>query len=208
VHTANLCTRFLLRASAFLLCALTLWYWVLAGPMTTTLLAFNQIAMKIFLGADANAVENASGDWNFRVPTDVVTNGSKIRSIEFSIAREGLLIFTFSLPVYWATALATLSAERRWRRLLLGTVVGAVIGQLCLLGYVQMSAISATGQWQPERSRAITYLLMVGSYMIARVIPYVAPFIVLLIQAPELRRQIFPWELEEPHEYKKRIKVA
>ncbi len=189
---------FLLRASSTLVLALTAWWWVLATPMVAVLAQSTEFFINLVLGSDAGLSTGAAGDWNFRVPVDLVaSNGSKIRSIEFSLGQEGLLTFTFSLPTYWAIAIATRSTRRNWLRLVWGTITVCAVEQFSLLAYVQLSGMSAGGQWEPSRSALVTYVLTVLSYMIVRVVPYVAPFVVLLALDPELRREMFLWEFDE-----------
>src|SRR5580658_4080181 len=101
--------RFVLQGSALLIGMLTLWWFALQPPMLFLLRISESVTLRLLSpGSGEPIVVDSSGDWNFRVPVQD-SQGSvpvRLRAIEFTIPRADVVLFTFSVPVFWAIALA------------------------------------------------------------------------------------------------------
>src|SRR5438128_1484275 len=111
--------RFLIRGSGLLIALLTLWWFVLLGPMLYLLKG----AAGSFLPID----EQPSGVWTIRVPVEQNLAATReapvarqLRSMDFDLARADAITFTFSLPVFWGIMLAASGAKRNLQPLLVG----------------------------------------------------------------------------------------
>jgi len=106
------------------------------------------------------------------------------------MTRSDILMFTFSLPVYWAIILASAKASDTVRALMLGTLVmsGAEIG--LLLAYAKITALSAASQLTGDEP-VFEWVRQVQFYLIVNVLPYTSPFIVALSPHSGLRSQGF-----------------
>ena len=186
-------SRFLLRGSALLVGLLTLWWFLLLGPMLYLL--------KGAAGAFLLIQENPSGDWTLRVPLKEILPATpgrpvaqQIRSIDFDLARTDAIAFTFSLPMYWAIVLAAPGVRRSLRPLLLGTVLMAAVELALLLVFARIAARNTFTQLAGVEDAAGTWIRHLGEYLVVSVIPYVAPFVVALSLHRELSREIFGWD--------------
>jgi hypothetical protein len=177
--------NFLLRGSLLLVAFLTLWWLVLRGPMLFLLRLSAEIPLRLLAGSAASLTVDPSGDWAFRLP---VTDAG-FRSIDFTIPRSDLMVFTFGLPVYWAIALA--AAPRALRVLIKGSALLAAVELLALLGFVKIEAWSVMAQLHSSSSGFIEWSLELGNYLTANVIPDTAPFLIAVALHRELRLQIF-----------------
>jgi hypothetical protein len=182
--------RFLLRGSALLICLLTLWWFVLLGPMLYLLKG----ATSVFVSIE----ENSSGAWTLRVPfvktlppTPQQSVARQIRSISIDMTRSDVTMFIFSLPVYWAIILAAPSMRRNVLPLVLGTLVMSAAEIALLLGYVEITALSAASQLT-STGHIAEWVRQVEFYLIVNVLPYVVPFIVALSLHRVLRNEVFP----------------
>jgi hypothetical protein len=185
--------QFLLRGSLLLAAMLTLWWLILLNP----LLLFLRIAADIPLGwlpgatsADPIRVE-PSGDWTCRIPVQAAGAGMRIRSIEFTVPRSDVILFTFSLPVYWAIVLAAPAARKAVRPLLWGTALVAAVEVLALVLFVVIAAQTVVAGMRPEADALGHWWREFGNYLTVNVVPPVAPFLIGLSLLPELRSSIF-----------------
>jgi hypothetical protein len=183
-------TRFLLRGSTLLFGLLTLWWFVLVGPMLYMLEAGAGVFMPI--------EESPSGDWTVRVPFDASLPATpqqpvarQLRSIDFDISRSDVITFTFSLPVYWAIILAAPNIKRNLRPLLLGTAVMAAGELALLLSFAYITASDGVSQMTGAEDATGRWIRHVGVYLVASVLPYAGPFVVALSLHRELREQVF-----------------
>ena len=182
--------RFLLRGSALVVGLLTLWWFVLLGPMLYLL----QGAAGGFL----LITENPSGDWTVRVPLEqtlVATPqrpAQQIHSVDFDIRRSDAISFTFSLPVFWAIILAAPGVRRCLRPLLLGTFLMSVAELVLLVIFAQITARNAVSQLDGASDAGGKWVRHVGEYLIISVLPYAVPFVVALSLHRELRGEILP----------------
>ncbi len=178
-------TKFLLRCSCLLVALLTLWWLALRTPMLFLLRLSAEIPIGLLWGRVASLATDASGNWAFHLPVA----DTKFHSIDFTVARSDLMVFTFGLPVYWAIALA--AAPRGLRALIKGSIVLAAIELLSLLGFVQIEAWSVLAQLQSSSSGFVAWSLELGYYLTANVIPDTAPFVIAIALQRELRSRIF-----------------
>jgi hypothetical protein len=191
-------TRFLLRGSGFIVTLLLFWWFVLLNPMLSLLRVSAEISWSIVFGGEKMITELPSGGWSLRVPVESTILDSpqhrgpmEIHSIEFDIARSDLIVFTFSLPVYWAIVLAAPEMRRSLRPLILGTILMAALEIVLFLAFAEINAHHAAAQWSGRQSDASKWFLRFGDYLVVSTIPYAAPFIVVLSLHRGLRRRIF-----------------
>ena len=103
---------------------LLFWWLALADMMLPMLRVAAEVCSIVpGVGSIAPVSVERYGDWNFRVP---VGRESAV-NVEFTIPRADMIAFTFSIPVYWAIALAARVASRGIRPLLRGTAVMAIV---------------------------------------------------------------------------------
>lgn len=192
--------RFLLRSSALLIGMVGLWWFALRAPMLFLLRGSESVALRLLSSDDSEGpvTEDPSGDWSFRVPVDaerVVSQGAgpvRLRVIEFTIPRADVVLFTFSVPVYWAIGLAAPGVRSALRPLLWGTVVVALVEVLSLLALVEIGAHAAIAQMRPSPGGLDAWLREFGNDLIVGVIPFAAPVLAAVALHPGLRSQIFP----------------
>lgn len=182
--------RFLLRGSLLLTGILALWWLALQPPLLFLLRVSEETVMSLLPGAGpARAIAvDAAGDWNFRVPVDDtrLEAGSLVRvdSVEFTIPRHDVLLFTFSLPLFWALMLAAPDVRSHLAALLWGTGALAAFEVLLLLGFVEINArgmVGWSGRW-----------LELATYLATSVLPFFAPLAAALALHRDLRALIFP----------------
>jgi hypothetical protein len=192
-------TRFLLRGSALLIGLLTLWWFVLLNPMVAVLEGAGGVLGGLVFGAKSGELinESPSGGWTFRVPLEMTVPASpeqpvaqQVHSIDFDIPRGDVIAFTFSIPVFWAIALAAPGLRRNLGPLGVGTLVMAGVELLLLLLFAKIAAYKAGAQLVPV-SAIFAWMLHVGEYLTVSVLPYALPFVVALAVNRELRGQIF-----------------
>ena len=193
--------RFVLRGSALLMAMLALWWFALQPPMLFLLRSCESVALRLLSSSSPTEpiAVDSSGDWNFRVPVEDTqrdtAKGSgpvKFRAIEFTIPRADVVLFTFSVPVYWAIVLAAPWSRSALRPLLWGTAALSVVEVLSLLALVEITAYAVVAQWHSSPDGLAAWLRDVGNKLIVGVIPFAAPVLAAVALHPELRSQIFP----------------
>ena len=196
-------TRFLARASILLIAMLLFWWLALADMMLPVLRVAAEVC-SILPGAGSIAPVSVerSGDWNFRVPVGDRPSGTgggrePAGSLEFTIPRADMIAFTFSVPVYWAIALAARVASRGGRPLLRGTAVMAIVEILSLLVFVELTAHATAARLHPTADTFATWLRDLGRYLLMTVIPYASPFLAAISLHAELRSEMFSWSTGE-----------
>jgi hypothetical protein len=168
---------------------LTLWWFVLLGPMLYLL--------EGAAGGFLLITENPSGDWTVRVPLERMLSATperpaqQIHSVDFDIRRSDVISFTFSLPVYWAIILAAPRVRRCLRPLLLGTVLMCAVELVLLVIFAPITARNAVSQLDGAADAGGKWVRHVGEYLIISVLPYVVPFVVALSLHRHLREEIF-----------------
>lgn len=191
--------RYSLRAAALFLAMLGLWWLVLRGPMLASLRAAESIALALASGADpADCITTGpSGDWNLRVPVSdsprPTREGAAVRfqSIEFSMPRADLALFTFALPVFWAMILAAPWGRSGARALAWGTAAVALIEVLALLAQVEIGAYAALDQMHLAGGGLAAWFRDYGARLIVGAVPTAVPAIAAIALDRDLRRQIF-----------------
>lgn len=183
--------KFLLRASAALIVLSGIWWFLLLPPL---FVAFRQTAGflgGLLFGRSCELIrETISRGWDFCVPVA----SSSIQSVEFEMPRSDLYIFTFGLPVYWATLLAAPPKSRgtQVRVLLVGTVVTGLLEAGAFLLFLKTYALAVVAQSQPIPA-STQWLLEFGQYMELNAAPDLSPFVVALVLLRDLRAQILGW---------------
>jgi len=159
-------TRFLLRGSALLVLLLTLWWFVLQGPMLYLL--------KSAAGGFVNVEENSAGDWSLRVPLETTAHATAaagarhFHAINFDMQRTDIIGFTFSLPVYWAIILAAPAVRRSLRPLLMGTFLMSAVELALLLAFAQITAHNAAAQLAEVQDALGKWTLHFFEYLVVK----------------------------------------
>ena len=184
---------------------LALWWFALQSPMLFALEGAESVALRLLSspGSKEPVELDPSGDWNFRVPvedTQRETNPAsgkggaptKFRAIEFTIPRSDVVLFTFSVPVFWAIVLGAPLGKSSARALLWGTAVVAVVEVFSLLTLVEITAYAVVAQLHPSADGLAAWARDVGDKIVVGVIPFAAPVLVAVALHRDLRSQIFP----------------
>jgi len=193
--------RFLLRALVFLALMLALWWLVLLNPLLAGLRLSADLTLRLLPGGGSVSHVTIGPDrnWTFQVPAPAaVVNqertqqmlgaaaGSgriKIRSMRVEGAATYPILFTVSLPLYWAILLAA-PGRRRLLRMASGT---AVLGTLALLS-IAVYAIRLVGGYFHLAMEGLPGFLMDSAvYLATGVVPYLGPVLVALSLDGELR---------------------
>jgi hypothetical protein len=203
-------SRFLLRALLFLALMLALWWLVLLNPLLAGLRLSAELTLRLLPGGSSVSHVTIGPDqnWTFQVPAPAaVVNqaqtqqmlgaaaaGSgriKIRSMKVEGAARFPILFTVSLPLYWAILLAAPG----WRRLLLRLSCGtAVLAALALLSIAAYAIRLVGGYFQLTTDGLPGFLMDSAMYLAAGVVPYLAPVLVALSLDGELRGLILAGE--------------
>ncbi|MDP8991416.1 MAG: hypothetical protein M3N41_15205 [Acidobacteriota bacterium] len=159
------------------------------------------IVLRLLSNADSAEpiAVDALGDWNFHIPIEdtqgqtIQESGSvKFGNIEFTIPRQDVVLFTFSVPVYWAIVLATPVGRSAIRALLWGTALVFMVEVLCLLVQVEIVAYASAAQMHLEADGLGTWSREFGSRLVVSVIPFAVPVVAAVAFHRDLRSQIFP----------------
>ena len=203
----------LLRGSLLMIGVLTLWRLALQTPLLAMLRTSEDVALRL-LGSDSGdpiAVET-SGDWTFQVPVAAPASGranpAEIRSVEFSISRSDLVLFTFSLPVYCAIAWIVPVSRAGLRALFWGAGIVALVEVLSLLGFIEITAHSVATQMEHIAAGSNKWPSEFGNYLLTQVIPFAAPVLIAVISRRDLRSQVFPEGLVKPDDWKSKIEQS
>jgi hypothetical protein len=193
MRLANPQTRFLLRASVCVIGMLVLWQVALTGPLLMLLRATAEVPL---LALGCSAEQEVSGDWDFRVRADGSGQpGLRIRAVEFTVPRADMIVFTFSLPLYWALILAV--PERRVRDWIRGTAVVAMVEALSLAVFIEIASSNMQAHMHPgaEGVKGLAgWAREWGDYMVVNVVPFAAPVLAAISMHAELRARIFSRE--------------
>jgi len=189
--------RYSLRASVLFTAMLALWWLELRTPMLFLLRVSESVALRLL--ANSNSTEpiavDAAGDWNFRVPVEDTNGAVKFRAIEFTMARPDLVLFTFSVPVFWAMVLAAPLGRSGIRALIWGTALVALIEVLSLLAQVEMTAYGAAAELHLSADGLAEWSRNFGNRLVIGVVPFAAPVLAAVGLHRELRSQIFTYSV-------------
>ena len=180
---------------------LALWWLVLLNPLLAGLRLSADLTLRLLPGGGSVSHVTIGPDrnWTFQVPAPAaVVNqertqqmlgaaaGSgriKIRSMRVEGAATYPILFTVSLPLYWAILLAA-PGRRRLLRMASGT---AVLGTLALLS-IAVYAIRLVGGYFHLAMEGLPGFLMDSAvYLATGVVPYLGPVLVALSLDGELR---------------------
>lgn len=189
--------RLLLRGSGAIVGLAVVWWFFLLTPLLTTFRHAANFFGGLALGTPLCpfVTETGSGNWNFCVAADVViaggrTGSSRLHSIEFDMARSGVIAYTFGLPVYWALLLARPLDRRSVPPLVVGTVLTTLLEIAAMLALVNADAHSAAAQFGSPAGPVIRWGTSVIQYLTQNVAPGLAPFVVALVLDSKLRALI------------------
>jgi hypothetical protein len=198
--------RFLVRALAFLVLMLALWWLVLLNPLLAGLRLSAEWTLRLLPGGSAVSHVTIGPDrnWTFQVPVPaaVVNQEStqqmlgaaaassgriKIRSMKVEGAGRYPILFTVSFPLYWAILLAAPGWRRLPLRMLCGT---AVLAALALLSIAVYAAGLVGGYFHLTTKGLPGFLMDSAVYLATGVAPYLGPVLVALSLNEELRALI------------------
>jgi hypothetical protein len=154
------------------------------------------ITMRLVNSNAASISVEPSGDWRFLFPVDprgdtTPARPTPITSIEFSMSRSDLLLFTFSLPLYCGIALAAPISRACLRPLFFGAGVVILIELLSLLALIDITAHSVTVQMELGPTGFGAWPTELAEYLLIQVIPFAAPVVIAVASHRELRLRIF-----------------
>jgi predicted secreted protein len=195
-------SRFLLRALLFLALMLALWWLVLLNPLLAGLRLSAELTLRLLPGGSSVSHVTIGPDqnWTFQVPAPAaVVNlaqtqqmlgaaaaGSgriKIRSMKVEGTARYPILFTVSLPLFWAILLAA-PGRPRLLRMACGTAVLAIFALLSIAVY----AVRLVGGYFQLTTEGFPGFLMDSAmYLAAGVVPYLGPVLVALSLDGELR---------------------
>ena len=187
--------RFLVRGSLLLTAMLTLWWFALQSPLLFALRVAEEAANRMLprFGAASRITLNDSGDWNFLVPASGIRQGAagsvRVNSVEFTIPRNDVVLFTVSLPFFWALMLAAPDAQKHLYAVLRGTGLLAIVEVLLLLRHIENVTRSILAQWHLEHTSLWREF---ASYLITNVLPFLVPLVMTVCLQPALRSLVFP----------------
>jgi hypothetical protein len=203
--------RFLLRALGLLALMLALWWLVLLNPLLAGLRLSAELTLRLLPGGSSvsHVTIGPGRNWTFQVPAPAaVVNqertqrmlgaaaaGSgriKIRSMKVEGTARYPILFTVSLPLFWAILLAA-PGRPRLLRMACGTVVLAIFALLSIAVY----AVRLVGGYFQLTTEGFPGFLMDSAmYLAAGVVPYLGPVLVALSLDGELRGLILAGEAE------------
>jgi hypothetical protein len=200
--------RFLLRALVLLALMLALWWFVLLNPLLAGLRLSAELTLRLLPGGNSVSHVTIGPDRNrtFQVPAPAAvlnqestrqllgSAGSgriKVRSMKVEGAGRYPILFTVSLPLYWAILLAAPGWRRLPFRMLCGTAVLTVFALLSIAVY----AIRLVGGYFQLTTAGLPgFLTNSAMYLAVGVVPYLAPVLVALSLNGELRDLILNGE--------------
>ena len=177
-----------------------LWWLLLLNPLLTGLRFSAELTLRLLPGGNSvsHVTIGPSRNWTFQVPAPaaVVNQEStqrmlgaagseriKIRSMKVEGAARYPILFTVSLPLYWAILLAA-PGRRRLLRMASGTVVLAAFSLLSIAVY----AIRLVGGYFQLTTAGLSgFLTDSAMYLAVGVVPYLGPVLVALSLNGELR---------------------
>ena len=180
---------------------LALWWLVLLNPLLAGLRFSAELTLRLLPGGGSVSHVTIGPDrnWTFQVPAPAaVVNQQrtqqmlgaasagpiKIRSMKVEGAGRYPILFTVSLPLYWAILLAAPG----WRRLPLRMASGtAVLAALALLSIAVYAIRLVGGYFQLTTEGLPGFLTDSAMYLAVGVAPYLAPVLVALSLNEELR---------------------
>lgn len=208
--------RLLARVVGCLAVSLALWWMLFMSPILGGLKLGSEWLM-VFLpgdGAAAHAAIAEDGSWVLQMPvpawiarldstqrlfgrTSPNASMVKVRSLKVPIPARFPVLFTVSLPFFWALWSAA-PGSGKWLRLAAGSALLALIGVLSLVFY---GIYLATDTLHAMPTGAGRFLPDVLQYAEINVIPYAGPVLLALGLHDGLRKLIFSGEApaEEPH---------
>jgi len=189
---------------------LALWWLVLLNPLLAGLRLSAELTLRLLPGGSSVSHVTIGPDrnWTFQVPAPAaVVNqertqqmlgaaaaGSgriKIRSMKVEGAGRYPILFTVSLPLYWAILLAAPGRRRLLLRMSCGT---AVLAAFALLSIAAYAVRLVGGYFQLTTEGLPGFLTDSAMYLASGVVPYLGPVLVALSLDGELRGLILAGE--------------
>ena len=198
--------RYLLRVLVLLIVMLTVW-WVCLEPILGTLRLSTELAFRVMFpfSAATHVVIVPNAGWHFQVPVPEAVGRRddiqkifgrksksdpivKVRSLQLDILARHPILFTASLPFFWAMTLAGPWTRRLWRTMLIGTATLGFVAVLSLVFDVVYTFVNYTHMELSSFSRS---LLDIVNYLNLNVTPYIAPLLAAVALNAALRTVIF-----------------
>jgi hypothetical protein len=199
VPESRLPRRFLIRGSLLIVVALSLWWFVLLPSLLGLLRLSADVAFNILPVSYAPSYSvNSSGDWDFQIPLDGEI-GIQSRTLRFTVPKDTLINFTFSLPIYWALLLAIPAGKRemaaRIRALLFGSAVMVCVEIASFVAAIEIAASDVMAQVKPGTNGFFVWAKSLVDYLALHVIPFLTPFVIAGVFDRSLRRSVFTGHL-------------
>jgi len=175
---------------------LVLWAFGLQTPMLWLLRISEEITLQ-FAGTDSrnSIMEEPSGDWTCRILVDdrgiEEIGAQNISSIDFSIQKADVILFTFSLPFFWSIVLGKGFDRFTLPALVWGTLSIAIAEVLLLFIFLKITAYGALAQLHPSPAGLAKWLRDLSTYLIVSVIPFALPIIAAVGFHAGLKQQFF-----------------
>ena len=188
---------------------LALWWLVLLNPLLAGLRLSAELTLRLLPGGSSVSHVTIGPDrsWTFQVPAPAaVVNQErtqqllgaaaagagriKIRSMKVEGTARYPILFTVSLPLFWAILLAAPGRPRLWR-MACGT---AVLAAVALLSIAVYAVRLVGGYFQLTTEGFPGFLMDSAMYLAAGVVPYLGPVLVALSLDGELRGLILAGE--------------
>ena len=188
---------------------LALWWLVLLNPLLAGLRLSAELTLRLLPGGSSVSRVTIGPDrsWTFQVPAPAaVVNQErtqqllgaaaagagriKIRSMKVEGTARYPILFTVSLPLFWAILLAAPGRPRLWR-MACGT---AVLAAVALLSIAVYAVRLVGGYFQLTTEGFPGFLMDSAMYLAAGVVPYLGPVLVALSLDGELRGLILAGE--------------
>jgi hypothetical protein len=102
-----------------------------------------------------------------------------------------VVLFTFSVPVYWAIVLAASLPRPSLRTLGWGTALVALVEVLALLAHSEIFAYGAAAQLHPAAEGLAAWSRDFGARLIVGVVPFATPVLAAVALQGSLRSELF-----------------
>jgi hypothetical protein len=185
-----------LRAVGALAVALALWWMLLLDPLLAGLRISTELVMRLLPGDGtvAHATIGPDGKWVLQMPVPAFigrldstqrifgrvskdTPMVRVRSLKVPVSGTYPVLFTVSLPFFWALWVAAPRGGSFLRGLLAGSGLLALAGVLSLVFYAIHTAVETLHLSPPG---VVGFLLKSGKFVVTEALPYAGPLLLAL----------------------------
>lgn len=219
----NPLVRFLLRALGWLAVALALWWMVMLDPLLGGLRIATETVLRLLPGdrTAAHATIGPDGDWMMQLPVPPAIGRLdstqrifgrvskdaplvKVRSLKILVARKYPILFTVSLPFFWALWVAAPGRGNLLRGLVPGSVLLALGGIFSLVFYAVYLAVDTLHL----AAGMAAFLLQASNFAVIDLVPHAAPLLLAVWLHPGLQRLVFSGTVALPEPAQPKRKAA